>query len=373
MRVGVLSMQDVPNYGSLMQAFSLKQLLNQSGADEIYFLSISPGRILEKRSWKYKIGRLLYYLTNLKIREKLRLDKYSKENKKLFDKFHCLLGENTEDTTLLNMVVIGSDEVFNCCQCASWGYTLQLFGDVDCSYVISYAGSFGHTTLEQLNQYGLADEIGKTMKTLKAISVRDSNSFDIVKTITGINPLIHLDPVLIYGFKSEIELQEVKKYRDYILVYSYNGRINDEEEIENIKDFARKKKKKLYSLFCQYSWCDGELRPDKFPFEIFGFFKYADYVITDTFHGTIFSIITHKNFCSLIRNTNNQKMNSLLRMLDLTQCLVKNSADIEKTLIQTIDYDNVESILLEKREESKSYLQENILKAKCGTSIKCTI
>ena len=362
MKVGVLSMQDVPNYGSLMQAFALKQLLLSNGADEVYFIDIEPGKKLLSHTWIYKLRKLTYYIFTMQIFSWIRLKKYAKKTVALFDEFHSILGDkNYQDTKDMDMVVIGSDEVFNCCQYSAWGYTLQLYGKVSCPYVISYAGSFGHTSIEDLHFYGIAQEIGKTMQTMKHISVRDDNSFSIVEAISGITPYIHLDPVLIYGFKSEIAAQNNRLDEKYILIYSYNGRINNLREIQAIKNFARKRKKKLFSLFCEYSWCDGELHPQT-PMELFSYFKYADYVITDTFHGSIFSIITHRNFCALVRNSNKNKLYSLLEMLDLECRLIVDVDKIDYVLNNEIDYLAVEEKLSKKRVEANDYLRANMLK-----------
>ena len=93
-----------------------------------------------------------------------------------------------------DVVFIGSDEVFNCCQKSFWGYTPQLYGRVSqADRVVSYAGSFGHTTYEQLWSAGVTEEIGDTMKKLSAISVRDRNSYEIVERLTGVKlSLIHI-------------------------------------------------------------------------------------------------------------------------------------------------------------------------------------
>ena len=64
-----------------------------------------------------------------------------------------------------DVVFIGSDEVFNCCQKTTWGYTSQLYGHIpQADRIVSYAGSFGHTTLGLLKKLQVDGEIGQTMK-----------------------------------------------------------------------------------------------------------------------------------------------------------------------------------------------------------------
>ena len=89
------------------------------------------------------------------------------------------------------------------------------------------------------------------MKKLSAISVRDRNSYEIVERLTGIKPEIHLDPVLIYGYEKEIVERNINIQQLYMVIYSYQGRISDKDEIKKIVEFAKSKGLKLISVFCR--------------------------------------------------------------------------------------------------------------------------
>ena len=66
--------------------------------------------------------------------------------------------------------------------------------------MITYAASFGNTTLEKLEKYQKAGEVGNLLKEFDAISVRDANSGSIVEQLTGKEPVYNLDPVLTYDY-----------------------------------------------------------------------------------------------------------------------------------------------------------------------------
>ena len=344
-KVGILSMQRVINYGSFLQAYALKQLLLQNGADEVYFIDIEKGRELpgfeysKNQSKWHKLKRLLQIIFTGLLFQKIRDWKFTKRLKKSIEDCFPILELDKPAPKEFDLVVIGSDEVFNCCQPAPWGYTLQLYGRVlNAKKVVSYAGSFGHTRYEQLVQLGIDKEIGETMKTMAAISVRDQNSYDIVEKLTGIKAEMHLDPVLIYGYEKEIAERKVSYPEKYMVIYSYQGRINDKREIKEITSFAKEHKLKLISIFCRYDWCDEAIIPET-PFEVLGWFKGAEYVVTDTFHGTIFSIITGRKFVTLVRKDNGEKINSLLRQLGLEARVVisDNICNLTKLLIGNMD------------------------------------
>jgi len=362
MRVGILSMQRVPNYGSFLQANALKTMLLECGADTVEFIDIEPGEQIIKKNLVFHIRNFLRRLLTGTLWHRKEEKKWEYANAVWFRQFNELLGIGNElnKKEVWDLAVIGSDEVFNCCQMSPYGFTPQLYGKIDgARKVISYAGSFGHTTMEQLIKYRLAEKIRIAMRNMLSISVRDKNSFDIVKKIVGKEPLMHIDPVLAYGYSKEIEKIHKPELKNYILIYSYNGRINNKKEVQEIIRFAQTRKKKLVSLFCRYEWCEEEVLPES-PFHALAFFKGADYVITDTFHGTIFSIITHKNYCSLIRPSNKFKLGFLLEHLALEDRKVTNPSEISKVLDNPINFIETDRILSEERERTLNYLKNAI-------------
>lgn len=364
--VGILSMQRVINYGSFLQAYALKQLLLQNGANEVYFIDINPGKPLPgfemKNGILNRLKRILYLLISRKLFVKIKDITFYYKIRKNIKRNYPMLELDKKQPKEFDMVVIGSDEVFNCCQKTAWGYTLQLYGDINgARNVISYAGSFGRTTYEQLLKYGIEGKIGEVMNTLSKISVRDFNSYDIVEKITGLKPEIHLDPVLVYGYQNEIENKSIHYQEHYMIVYSYQGRINDTKEIGEIVSFAKLKGLKLISIYCRYDWCDEAIIPDT-PFDVLAWYKGAEYVVTDTFHGTIFSIITRRRFCTLLRDTNGEKIGALLRQLSLEDRVVveENILQLFTILAKDINYEVIDSFLLGEKKRAIQYIGENL-------------
>lgn len=351
-------MHKVINYGSFLQAYALKQLLLQNGADKVLFIDIKQGKQLkgfEPENSRKRLMRVVKEVLNGQLITKIRNRKHQDSVRRCIESNSHLLETDKGFGTQYDLAVIGSDEVFNCCQKSIWGYTPQLYGEIpEARQVISYAGSFGHTQYEQLVEHNIDGEIGATMRKLSAISVRDDNSFDIVKRLTGIEPFIHLDPVLAYGYQEEIAQAEPTEDKDYIVVYAYAGRIKEQSEINAICDFARKNNKKLYS-FTYYDWCDKTISPSS-PLEVLSWFRGADYVVTDTFHGTIFSIITQRQFVTLIRPSNQNKIGSLLKTMGLSHRGVYRPEIISETLTAVINYDLVDNRLNINRQQTHRYL-----------------
>ncbi|MFQ9345437.1 MAG: polysaccharide pyruvyl transferase family protein [Coprococcus sp.] len=97
------------------------------------------------------------------------------------------------------------------------------------------------------------------------------------------------------------------------------------------------------------------------PFQCLKLFEEAEYVITDTFHGTIFSIRANVKFCTLIRKSNENKLNSLLKTLRRADRRVNKLGDIERLYKEEIDYSETNNIIEIEREKTMKYLKENMI------------
>lgn len=356
MKVGILSMQKVMNYGSFLQAFALKKTIEELGC-QCEFIEIEKGKILPglERSWHFFAKKFIARYLKWNI---YTLYSYTHRFQKRFkNDFFKLLEADKHSIEYFDVVVIGSDEVFNFAQSVPWGYTLQLYGKIsNTAKVISYAGSFGHTTMKDIELYGVREELSDAMKTMYAISVRDKNSFDIVTELTGKRPCLNVDPVLMFDYSTYVKPVGRK---NYLIVYTYANRMTDKKEISTIRNFARKNGLKIISIGFYFDWCDETVIPD--PFEVLGYIKNAEFVITDTFHGSVMSLKFNCRFAAFIRSSNKQKMRSLLSQFRLENRIIDDVTKLEHILLSPCDYHYANSVLAEERKKSIDYLKSNLM------------
>ena len=88
--------------------------------------------------------------------------------------------------------------------------------------------------------------------------------------------------------------------------------------------------------------------------------KNADFVVTDTFHGTIFSTIMRKQFVSIVRDSNREKLSFLLEKLELSDRQLKNPDDMESLLTTKIDYTKTAAVIEKERQHTMEYLKNNL-------------
>ena len=370
-KVGIMSMQRIANYGSFLQAYALKQLMEEVGCN-VEFVDYHVGApvITENADSKNKVVRkiekgLETFQYRAPLAHKLSFIRYKQS---FAQKYMPLLGITDEMNynPTVDCLVIGSDEVFNCIQKNSnVGYSPELFGKNNhAKKLITYAASFGNTTLIKLEKYKKANEVGALLKKFDAISVRDTNSGTIVEQLTGKEPVYNLDPVLTYDYMNCCDkIPQVQTNEKYLILYAYAGRISN-DEADWIAAYAKKKNLKVYAI--------GGIQKcaDRFevcsPFEVLAYFRNAEEVITDTFHGSIFSAITHRPFTTLIRKSvgnsygNEEKLSDLLNRLGLTERMTTKVEETEHINQQPIDYEKVDDVLQKQREIAKAYLCQSI-------------
>ncbi len=381
MKIGIMSMQRVINYGSYMQALSLKTILEELGHEVVFVDYKAKPSIQHRRSISYWQGRIKnavkntwFFWTAANIYRGrpigYRLPKEYTEGELAFIQALKDLGVDYDHQHFhaeVDALIIGSDEVFNCLQDAdNVGFSPELFGQHNhAKRLLSYAASFGNTTLERLEQYGVSKQVGRYLKDFDAISVRDENSAEIVRELIGKEPFQHLDPALIGGIESMPWVEN--EVKGYLAVYAYPHRISPEEGKE-IVSFANDKGLRVLSLCGEQKIPGFENLKSCTPYEILPYIRNADYVVTDTFHGAIFSIIHHVPVAIYCRRpqdasySNSEKILDLLRKLNLMNRLISEENDLESVFSRPIDFEAIDRIRAKERKATLDYLNMALMK-----------
>ena len=347
MKTGILSMQRVNNYGSFFQALSLKSILEELG-NTVEFIDIKPGPVYKGIEYTDK------GIKDWSNQEFVNFRKKRNEIISGYTKEYLGLTEKKNFKNDYDFAIIGSDEVFNCIGNNDIGFTPQLFGKDVSKYTITYAASCGHTTYEQIEENNLKGTIEESLNCLKNISVRDKNTYQFVKNIIDKEVSENVDPVFIYDFDRFIS-------QDYIVIYSYDYRLCSEKEVKVIKEFAYKHGLKTIALGLYQPWCDENINVT--PFELLNYFKHASYVITDTFHGAVFSIKYNKQFAGLARSNNCYKFNDLLVRFHVDSQNIVDIEQLEKVINNRIDYERVNQFIEMETKKSRQYLKNELEKA----------
>lgn len=355
MKVGILSMQKILNYGSFLQAFSLKKEFEKRGHD-VYFIDIEKGRQIVDNA--VESGNGLFSKFDKYFFKRIQNVLLSRKMAKIHVADYINYLETDKNLGIVerfDLVVIGSDEVFNATTNSWWGFSPQLFGKIDnANHVVTYAASCGSTTIKSAKDYNIVGELSEYMKNLEKVSVRDQNTYDFVKSITNIEPIRHVDPVFLANYDEFIP--EIHRKKKYMIVYAYSNRIKDEQEIDAIKRYAKENKLDILCVGMQQRWCKHNIPANAF--ELLGYIKGAECIVTDTFHGTVFSIKYNKRFVSFVRESNKNKLGGLLNQFGLINRAVADVNMFTSVMNNEIDFVDVNKIIATEKNRSANYLDD---------------
>ena len=368
MNVCILSMQKVDNMGSLLQSYALKRKIEQLGnevefidikrKDEDYQLLGDYRKIYceeaEKNGFLGKVKKIDKFALN-----RMKIKKKSIEQSEVFDCFRKKYLNIDNHHEKYDLCVIGSDEVFNCLSSGAWGFTTQLFGNVEqADKVITYAASCGSTKYDDLPSK-VANKIKETFETVSAFSVRDANTHAFVNHLSNKKVIENLDPVLIYDFDKDIDQILLPKLpKKYCIVYSYYNRIHTTDEINTIKNFCRKHELTPIAVGAPQYWIKDYVVCS--PLQCLKIFKNSDFVFTDTFHGTIFSAKYAKKFAVLVRESNKNKLLDLIDKIGMHNHLLNDISEIENKFYIEKDMERFNKIISHEKEKTMEYLKRNI-------------
>lgn len=357
MRVGVLTHYDVLNQGAQLQMYALCKEIERMGhsPEVITYEKNFDFSKEEKLKNQVSIRSIPYYISEYLIKKGVGLTvhnavKYWKL--KDFRKKNFYFSDVS--STDYDCVLVGSDEVFS----IPVGFNSVMFGfGVKRKILASYAPSFGQTDIARVEQYHCREKMAEGLITFDYLSARDIHTQEMIREISDRDSQKVCDPVLLYDFT--LEKNKAKTLKDrFLVVYSYDRFMNDEQEIGAIQAFARKNRLKTVSIGTYHKWCDINVACD--PLAWMDWFRNAEFIITDTFHGTVVSIVCRKHFCVYIRDAiNMNKIGGLLydtgmedRRIDAIQ-----SELLEEYYLKETVYDTADGKIKELREQSRKYLQ----------------
>lgn len=384
-KVGIVSCYFKDNYGSMLQAYATKKIL--------YKNEIPNETINIKYNKDFKNGKRKYYLsqiTNFKFIKnklgmvKLKIDKKlnkqlgkniairTQKYKEFRKEFNLSRSNNTfKDLTnqakeLYSDVIVGSDQLWLPVNVVADYYTLNWVPDE--INKISYSTSFGFSSIP--NKY--VELYRNFLNRINYLSTREESGVQIIKDIVARDAKLVCDPtILLTKDEWHEESSKERKYDEkYILCYFLGNNIEHRKFAERLR---KKTGYKIVSLnhadeYVKYSdeFCD--YAPfDIGPREWISLIENAEYVCTDSFHGTVFSILFNKMFFDFRRHNNkskvstNSRIDSLLDVAGISkERILVGNEDIDKVLTYKIDYNKVNENINKFREDSQKWLFDSI-------------
>ena len=352
MKIGVITLPFNANYGWLLQAYAMQQVLNQMGHETI-LISRRWNLTAQNSTLGAKILRPLYY--NICCGKLYSFfNRYIKSTREYRSSEDL---KNVISEYELDAVVVGSDQVWRIENTRGVDYNFFLdFANDGKTKKISYAASFGNDTWAGTRE---DDEIIKRLlKEFSGIAVREDSGIEICKRLFNAEATCVLDPTfLLKSTDYDKVLPQKDKYAGTNLLSTYI--LDPTLEKDNfINKIASDKRLHVDNLFVR-SW--GRFRMYKSMENWLLKIRNADFVVVDSFHGMVFCIIFKKQFVVIAnKHRGNTRFVNVLSKLNLLDRLVYDLNTEVQSLYKEIDYKRVDALLDEERKHSFDYLNQSL-------------
>ena len=375
-KIGIITLNGYYNYGNRLQNYALQKILQDLGYDVetiLHFIEKPHITVVDKEPYFNKVMRNLGEIKELKnkIIYKINLKKLNHYRDKRILVFKDFTKKHIKETDFYinkncipidfekkyDYFIAGSDQI--------WNPLYNFHTDVEpaIEYLtfaphekrLSYAASFGISEIPLKFQ----SRVINGLNGMKSILVREEAGARLVKELTNRDAYVVLDPTMLLTKEQWLEIaleHEYKPNEEYLLTYFLGKKTKETQQF--IKELAKKnnlevvhledvKYKNLYTAS---------------PSHFIDYINSASLICTDSFHGTVFSIILETPFIVFKREESGPSMYSRIETLLNTfglQERTKENINLEK--IYDIDFDKTKEILSYKREESLEILKNSFL------------
>ena len=359
MKIGIITYHFAKNYGPILQCYALQKYLENEGNEVIVINYVDENQRKNNSLFNRKKG-IINIIDNIilspfalyRIKKDKKFKSFIKEQINCSKELYTIddLGKYLKEENF-DYIISGSDQVWNP---HVKDFSKAFFLPFKLSSVkATYAASIGNATEEDLSNYK------EYIKDFKYISLREEKSKNIIKNIVNKEISVALDPVTLID-KSDWEKLCINKDNNHYLVCYFLHKDYLNEEYKIAKKIAKDKGLKLIMINSRFSvksfyW---NSKKDIGPLEFLTLFKNAEYICTDSFHGTMFSIIFEKDFNTFTSKKQKQdsRRENILSLAGLLSRLIY--VEENKVDIRPINYKNNNKEFQNNINNSKQYIKK---------------
>ena len=377
--IGLVTCYFHHNYGSMLQAYATEMIIQHMGFPFQTIACKAPINYMQENKNLYIIKKML--IADWKMRlGKMKIERAKKENpmfaknweirNKAFDQFaetffhvspYC---KNREELTKMadnySAFLVGSDQLWRTDSVEHGYYTLEWVPDH--IRKIAYSTSIGVKEVPWFQ----VEKNKRFMNRFDHIALREQSACDLVYKLTGRKVPVVLDPTLLFTGDQWLGIQQQEPLTNgkYIFCYLLGDNPSQREFIKNMKEKTGYKIVALQQLDEYIPSDEGfaDEAPYVGPREFLNYIRNAEYVFTDSFHCSVFSILYKKNFFTFSRfaegakQSTNTRIDNLLHITGLEERRMTNDMTIEEVVNFKRNFDGVDEKLNALRKSSMDYL-----------------
>jgi hypothetical protein len=379
--IGLVTCYFHHNYGSMLQAYATEMIMQRLGLPYRTIACKRPKDYMTENKFLYIIKKLIIadwnmYLGKKKIeRAKKKFPDFARNcqiRNEAFETFakdffhvsrYC---KNRVELEALasdfSAILVGSDQLWRTDSVEHGYYTLEWVPDN--IRKIAYSTSIGVKKVPWFQ----VKKNQRFMNRFDYMALREQSACDLVKQLTGRNVQVVLDPTLLFTGEDWLHIQQQKPLTEgkYIFAYLLGDNPGQREYIRKIKERTGCKIVALQQLDNYIPSDEGfaDEAPYVGPQEFLNYIRNAEYVFTDSFHCSVFSILykkkffTFRRFSEAAKQSTNTRIDNLLYIVGLEHQSWSVKNDLETCISASMDFKNVDEKLEQMRQRSWNYLKE---------------
>lgn len=342
MKCGIVTVYNSENCGSYLQGYAMAKFLQKNGHEAVFIRQNFSDHSASPKNYLTKLAKTL-------ARGKFANAKLLADRRKLFRQAIDQYLQVVENADGLDCCLLGSDVIWDVTGGLFRNHHPFFWGTQFPTKVISYAASIGFSKKEDLAKVNF---IRSSLENMAAVSVRDEASQQLLQPYCDKEIRLVCDPTYLIGREDYDAIAKPTELNKFIFLYYYGDLpAADREALQKI---AKAEGLKIVTFGSYNPWCDLNLPYD--PLLFLSIYDKADYIITNTFHGTVFSSIYEKRF-AVVKN-DKQKVINVLKMCGLSDKMTETAADYETILHSEFDYEMARQNIARERANSLDYLSK---------------
>lgn len=381
MKIGIITLFDNGNYGSELQSLAMNDFLKSKGHTPVFIKIKAKNKLL--RILELIIDRIRKTFLLIKDAELSLYNKDLQANQtkqrnislELRKKIHVFMVSRIAMDRMsrwafplnrhMNAFICGSDQVWSALRIP---LAPEFFlPQIQSSRKIAYAPSIGVDSIPSYFQ----NKAGKYIKDFKHLSVREDAAKEVLSEKFGLDAIQVLDPTMLVGkeyWDEQLENAGIQKPQfEYVFCY-FLGEIPD-TVLSVIKRVSTEKKIIILPYEEDSKLVVNGKYQEASPLDFVNLIKYADCVLTDSFHGSVFSVIYGKRFVVTKRThvgrvSQTSRIKSLLRIVHQEERYCSEKEEIERLLSKDIDTDTAEIEISKMQVVSRSFLDNALQEVK---------
>ena len=353
MKIYILTIHCIHNFGSVFQSYGLVKYLCNQGYDA-QIIDYRPsyyykGRNIIKRYVSILLNPISY------IKQHRKYERFIKNNLPVTDEMYKTISDLESFVNEKAIFIAGGDQIWNsfhpCGRDDAYKLTFSKKGKK-----LAFGTSMGRTSFSEAE----LKQLGNKIEDYLFVGLREQSTVDMLKPYVSI-PVKHMaDPVLLLdrneylGFVGEKAL--IKE--PYLVMY-----LADKSELleKTVSFIANRFGLKIVHVcgFRKKCECDYFLKATG-PEDLLNLIYYSKFVISASFHATLFSLLFEKQFCTLLPEAGtNARIENLLDFFDIKSRIIHSEAEIER-LVQPIDYSKITNVINKFSSDSKMMISKEL-------------